>query len=242
MRLAVLEDDPSFRAQIEAVVTEAGHSCLSFATSRALTTSLRQESYDLLLLDWNMPDFAGLQLLGWARENLHPCPPVMMITSRAEPTDVVMALKAGADDYVVKPFEPSVLTARVGALLRRTYEIVIPDSGLEELFGATFEHGACAVTIRSHRTVLTSKEFGLALILFRHMHRAMSRAHLLEAVWGRNPDLPTRTLDVHISKLRSRLGLRPEQGYRLSPVHSFGYRLELIEPTSDMEITKCASF
>ena len=74
---------------------------------------------------------------------------------------------------------------------------------------------------------LTDKEFQLALTLFRNLNRPMSRPHLLEAVWGRNPDLPTRTLDVHISRLRLRLGLTPERGFRLSPIHGFGYRLEL---------------
>jgi DNA-binding response OmpR family regulator len=227
----VLEDDPSFRSQIEAILACAGHSCHSFATSRALTTALRQESFDLLLLDWNMPDFDGIELLGWAREHLNPCPPVMMVTSRAESADVIHALETGADDYVVKPFEPSVLIARLTALLRRTYAAA-QTSGREELFGATFDPSSCTVNIHGKDVVLTVKEFGLALTLFRNMHRAMSRTHLLEAVWGRNPDLPTRTLDVHVSRLRARLGLRPEQGYRLTPVHSFGYRLELMEPAS----------
>lgn len=241
MRLAVLEDDPSLRTQMETVVTRDGHGCRSFATGRSLLTSLRQDSYDLLLLDWNMPDFDGMQLLGWARDNLHPCPPVIMVTSRTEPSDIVLALETGADDYIVKPFDEKILSARVSALLRRTYQVEKPDSGREELFGAVFDHGLCAVTLDGREIVLTSKEFGLALILFRNIHRPMSRTHLLEAVWGRNPDLPTRTLDVHISRLRTRLGLRPEHGYRLTPVHSFGYRLEVIEPTSSRETPQCAS-
>lgn len=241
MRLAVLEDDASIRAQIESLVSEVGHSCRSFSTSRALTTSLRQESYDLLVLDWNLPDYSGMQLLGWARQNLDPCPPVMMVTSRTEPSDIVAALEAGADDYVVKPIEPSVLLARLGALLRRSYPAEAPVSGKEEWFGVIFDHALIAVTVNGKETVVTSKEFWLALTLFRNMNRAMSRTHLLEEVWGRNPDLPTRTLDVHISRLRSRLGLRPENGFRLTPVHSFGYRLEMIEPSSDVETAQCAS-
>jgi DNA-binding response OmpR family regulator len=233
VRLAVLEDDPSFRAQIEAILDSAGHGCHSYPTSRALTTALRQESFDLLLLDWNMPDFDGLELLAWAREHLDPCPPVIMVTSRTEPTDIVRALEAGADDYVVKPFDPAVLIARVTALLRRTYATPAPTAaGKEELFGAIFDPSLYSVHIHGRDVILTAKEFGLALAFFRNMHRAMSRTHLLEAVWGRNPNLPTRTLDVHVSRLRARLGLRPEQGFRLTPVHSFGYRLEVLPSTS----------
>ncbi|MBO9622321.1 MAG: response regulator transcription factor [Sphingomonas sp.] len=236
MRLAVLEDDPAFRAEIEAMMASVGHICHSFKTSRALTTSLRQESYDLLLLDWNLPDFSGLQLLSWARENIDPCPPIIMVTGRMESTDLVAALQAGADDYVTKPVEPAVLIARVAALLRRTYPMSAPVSGKEELWGATFDHMSLIVAIDDQEVTLTAKEFGLALALFRNMHRAMSRTHLLEAVWGRNPDLPTRTLDVHVSRIRGRLGLRPERGYRLAPVHSFGYRLETVDSRAVAEV------
>jgi DNA-binding response OmpR family regulator len=232
----VLEDDPSFRIQIESILRGAGHSYSSFATSRALTVALRQDSFDLLLLDWNMPDFDGLQLLGWAQQHLDPCPPVIMVTSRTEPADIVEALECGADDYVVKPFEPNVLVARVGALLRRAYPPGPQVQGKETLFGATFDPSLYSVNIGDRDVILTSKEYGLALILFRNMHRAMSRTHLLEAVWGRNPDLPTRTLDVHVSRLRARLGLRPEHGFRLTPIHSFGYRLEVMEPSSGTEV------
>lgn len=235
MRLALLEDDSSFRSQIETIVLRAGHSCHVFETARALIKALRQESFDLLLLDWNLPDMTGVELLGWARESLSECPPVIMVTSRAEQSDVVEALAAGADDYVTKPIQESVLTARIAALLRRSYRPA-SDSGVETLFGASFDHGHCSVAIAGKATTLTSKEFGLALILFRNMHRAMSRTHLLELVWGRNPDLPTRTLDVHVSRLRSHLGLRPEHGFRLTPVHSFGYRLELVDAVPQAQV------
>lgn len=229
MRLAVLEDDPVIRTQIDRTMKGADHHCHEFTTSRALMKALREETFDLLLLDWNVPEFDGLRLLQWTREHLRPAPPVIMVTSRTDPGDIVTALEAGADDYVMKPFEPEVLTARVNALLRRSYQPPPEPDRVETLHGATFDHSHCLVNIHDQDVELTAKEFGLALTLFRNMHRALSRTYLLEAVWGRNPDLPTRTLDVHVSRLRSRLGLRPEQGFRLAPVHSFGYRLEVVQ-------------
>lgn len=235
MRLAVLEDDLSLCRQLEQIVTDAGHFCHPFTTSRALMTSLRRDSYDLLLLDWNLPGMTGLDLLGWAQENLSPCPPVIMVTSRTDDADVVEALQTGADDYVIKPFEPSVLVARIEALLRRSYAEEQPAVGVEEHSGVGFDHATSTVRILGEEVGLTAKEFGLALTLFRNLHRAMSRTHLLEAVWGRNPELPTRTLDVHISRLRTRLGLRPERGFRLTPVYSYGYRLEVVDQQPKVE-------
>ena len=87
-----------------------------------------------------------------------------------------------------------------------------------------------SVVVEGETVTLTAKEFELAATLFRNLHRPLSRAYLLEMVWGRNPDLPTRTLDAHISRIRAKLGLRPERGFRLIPVYSYGYRLEAIEP------------
>ncbi len=231
MRIALLEDEAEIARQIEQTTFSAGHSCQLFRMGRALVTCLRRDSYDLLLLDWNLPDMSGYEILTWAKENLSPCPPIIMITSRADDADVVSALEAGADDYVIKPFEPTVLSARIKAVLRRSYGEEPQALGREKLHGVTFDHADCTVSLHGEDFTLTAKEFALAMVLFRNVHRAMSRPHLLEAVWGRNPDLATRTLDVHISRLRTRLGLRPERGFRLTPVYNYGYRLEVVEPS-----------
>lgn len=227
MRIALLEDDPSLADLVSATLESAGHSCHHYLDCRSAKVALRQESFDLLLMDWHLPDGEGVDVLRWARENLDPCPPVIMVTSRTEDEAVVAALDAGADDYVVKPIIPAVLLARVGALLRRTYKPADIVGGVETHYGVTFDHGHCTVAIGGETATLTHKEFGLALLLFQNIHRPLSRTYLLEAVWGRNPDLPTRTLDVHISRLRSRLGL-VEAGFKLSSIQSFGYRLEMI--------------
>lgn len=226
MRIALLEDDPSLAELVEITLESGGHGTHHYPDCRSIKVALRQESFDLLLLDWQLPDGDGVDVLQWARQTLKPSPPVIMVTSRADDAAVIRALEAGADDYVVKPIVPAVLLARVGALLRRTYVIPAKVGGLESHFGVTFDHDQCVATIGGENITLTTKEFGLALNLFRNMHRALSRTHLLEAVWGRNPDLPTRTLDVHISRLRQRLALA-DNGFKLTSVQSFGYRLEM---------------
>lgn len=226
MRIALLEDDSSLADLITIMLESAGHTAHHYPDCRSAKVALRQESFDLLLLDWHLPDGEGVDVLRWAQENVEPCPPVIMVTSRADDAAVVAALEAGADDYVVKPIIPAVLNARVGALLRRAYPAPEQIGGVERHFGVAFDHDHCRVTIGNEVATLTNKEFALALILFQNMHRALSRTYLLEAVWGRNPDLATRTLDVHVSRLRARLDLGAN-GFKLTSVHSFGYRLEM---------------
>ncbi len=158
---------------------------------------------------------------------------MLLLTGRSAEADVVAGLGAGADDYVVKPLQPAVLLARVNALLRRAYPA--QGAGPIETFGDyTFNLPAETITVRGEAVTVTAKEFALGLLLFRNIQRALSRAHILEAVWGRNPDLLTRTLDMHVSRVRSKLNLRPENGFRLIPVYSYGYRLErLVEAASE---------
>jgi DNA-binding response OmpR family regulator len=228
MRLAILDDDRELCAQIASVIRSAGHSCFEFHSGEALRRALRRESYDLLLLDWELPDLSGVDLLAWARANLPSPPPVIMLTGRTGDSDIVHGLDTGADDYVTKPVQTAVLMARVEALLRRTYGAV--SSPRVESFGElVFDPLAMTVTVRGTPVDVTAKEFGLALLLFRNLNRPLSRAHIMETVWGRNPDIPSRTLDAHVSQIRGRLGLRPENGLRLASVYSFGYRLESID-------------
>lgn len=225
MRIAALEDDDAQRESISDVLAAGGHGCQTFELGARLIAALRRETFDLLLLDWNLPDMSGLDVLAWVHQNLSPRPPVLLLTSRAAETDIVTGLNSGADDYVVKPVQNRVLLARVNALLRRSY----PDrgaGGIETFDNYSFNIPAEQVTVNGELKSLTAKEFGLALLLFRNLHRALSRGHILEAIWGRNPDLPTRTLDMHISRIRTKLDLRPQNGFRLAPVYSYGYRLE----------------
>jgi DNA-binding response OmpR family regulator len=225
MKIAVLDDDPAHNELIAEVLSRAGHDLVLFERGEAALRDLRRQTFDLLLLDWNMPGLDGMEVL--AQLKLIPSPPpVLLITSRSEEADIVRGLGAGADDYVVKPIQPAVLEARVAALLRRAF----PSAGREtgpEIFGRyQYRPGESAIFLDHVAHELTAKELQLALTLFRSGARALSRDYLLETVWGRNPDLETRTLDAHLSRLRNKLELRPENGFRLVTIYGFGYRLE----------------
>ena len=228
MRIAALDDDEAQLRTVSQLILTSGHACTPFGSAGALISALRRESFDLLVLDWNVPDMSGVEVIGWVRQNVADPPPIVLLTSRTAEADIVDGLNAGADDYVVKPFQPDILRARIDVLLRRNFVARTADK-LDDFEGCRFDAAAETVSQHGQAVELTSKEFRLALLLFRNMHRALSRAHILEAVWGRNPDLPTRTLDMHISRVRAKLNLRPENGFRLSPVYSYGYRLERLD-------------
>ena len=235
MHLLILEDDPVWKEVVETTLKNAGHSYTSCLSVAAMKSSLRQDSFDLLLLDWNLPDGTGYDLMLWTKERLDSPPPIIMVTSRSDSNDIVQALGAGADDFIIKPCEPQVLAARIAAVMRRVLPQDQPSSGIEQVSSVTFDHGASVVEIGGQTVKLTEKEFSLALMLFRNMGRPMGRTHLLERIWGTNPDIQTRTLDVHVSKIRNRLGLRAEKGFRLLPVYNFGYRLEQMAQTKTLE-------
>ena len=228
MKIAVLDDDPVQLEAISGVATAAGYRPTLFSRAQALISALRKDTFDLLIVDWNLPDRSGLEVLAWARTNLKPPPPMLLVTSRAEDEDIVAGLNAGADDYLPKPLSPVVLEARIKALMRRAYaQAAAPGP---ETYGDTAFHETAGSVTRNGRTVtLTAKEFALARLLFRNLHRALSRTYILEPVWGNEPNLNSRSLDMHISRIRTKLDLRPEQGFRLTPIYSYGYRLERID-------------
>jgi DNA-binding response OmpR family regulator len=227
MKVAILEDDASQGELALATLQAAGHDCAWFKAGQPLLTKLREQTFDLLVLDWNVPQMTGLEIAIWAQANLRPTPPLLMLTARTASEDIVEALNAGADDYVIKPVDPVVLVARVNALLRRAYPA--EDTTTTVVVGAyTFDPLRLTATWPGGEARLTAKEYALALVFFRNLHRPLGRVYLLETVWGRNPDLESRTLDAHVAKIRGKLDLRPDNGFRLSPVYSYGYRLEQI--------------
>jgi DNA-binding response OmpR family regulator len=153
--------------------------------------------------------------------------PILLLASSAEEDAVVAAMRAGAVDYLVKPVRRSELALRVRILLKRAY----PDQVAAEKIAFrqyTFEEHNGRVTIAGQPIELTRKEFDLSLLFFRNIGRPLSRAYLMEAIWSHDTGIPSRTLDTHVSRVRSKLALGAENGFRLVPVYSYGYRLEQI--------------
>jgi len=230
MKIAILDDDPVLLDSVARLLAGEGHTCQGFAAGNPLMQALRSEHFDLFVLDWNLPDISGLSIVEWIRNHLGPAVPVLMLTSHSSEEDIVAGFRAGADDFVSKPFLPAVLSARVAALARRAH-LAVSGEPTERHGIYAFDLATRTLTMDGKPVELTAKEFQLALLLFRSVDRAVSRTHILETIWGMRADVPTRTLDSHITRLRTKLTLRPENGYQLVSVYGFGYRLEGIVRT-----------
>lgn len=225
MRCAVLDDDKAQTELVSKLLADAGHHCEVFHQGRTLINRLRQDTFDLLVIDWNMPGMSGIEVLETVRQGQHANLPILMITSRADDEDVVMGLAAGADDYILKPLSPAVFMARVDAALRRA-QLNRPQKSTASYGVYSFDLPTETATVNGESVKLTAKEMALAMMLFENMSRPLSRSYLLESIWGQSPEAETRTLDAHVSRIRSKLNLRAENGYRVLPVYSYGYRLE----------------
>ncbi len=225
MRVGILEDDTALAQQLESILSNDGKRCFVFQSGQRLIRFLTHETADLLVLDWNVPDMSGFDVVRWVREEHGGTLPIIMMTARTAEEDIVAALKAGADEYVVKPVQPAVLLARIEALCRRAYPEP-PRARVQTYGDFTFDMIAESVASGDESIQLTAKEFALALLLFRNRNRTLSRSYIFDAIWGGGANLQTRTLDAHISKIRNKLRLRAPNGFRLVPVYAYGYRLE----------------
>lgn len=224
MRIALADDEKEIREQVSSLVRNAGHSVDEFANGKDIQNALKRETFDVVLLDWNMPGLTGIEVLNWASENIELPPPFILLTSRQDKSDIVSGLEAGASDYIVKPESDEVVLARIEAAGRRN---AVRETRGKEWYGSyQIDHNARAILKDDDAITLTSKEFDLAVLLFQNLDRPLSRGYLFSRVWGGSADVETRTIDMHISRLRSKLGLAPESGFVIRTVFGFGYRMD----------------
>ena len=223
MHIGIVEDDPDQLALLKLQLSQAGHGCEGYGTVAAATEGFARHRYDLLVVDWMLPDGTGADLLAWVRRNLGWEIPVLVLTARDDEDTVVTALQAGADDYVVKPPKPMELLARIAALGRR-----LRASAITVLRLGAFEIDTQRqrLAMDGREVTLTQKEFDLSVYLFQNPGKLLSRDHLLDKVWGIHAEVDTRTVDTHVSRLRKKLGLDGSRGWKLVPVYGVGYRFE----------------
>jgi DNA-binding response OmpR family regulator len=234
LRIALLEDDHAQAALMHMWLINAGHECQVFGKGKTLVRELGRDTFDLIVLDWMLPDTDGIQILKWIRDHIDWSIPVVFVTGRDTEADIVHALEQGADDYITKPVKRLEALARIKAVSRRAMH---QDDSQQILdFGTyTIDTVARTVYLQGTPVELTHKEFDLVLFLFRSTGRILSRGHILESVWGCNPDLHTRTVDTHISRIRNKLVLRTEHGWQLKAIYQHGYRLEQYQgPVSEV--------
>ncbi len=228
MNILLVEDDPIQASILEKVLRNLGREIYQVRDGERAIQFLRTRSVELIVLDWHLPTMSGIEVVHWIRANLGDEPSVLFLTARVLEMDVVAALEAGGDDYIVKPFREVELAARVKALLRRCSHgrkhAELTRAGVYVLDPATN-----SVSVRGETVDLTSKEFALAKCLFDNLGRVISRDALAALAWGRTLDGSSRSLDTHMYRIRQKLTLRPENGLRLSAVYTHGYRLDEVE-------------
>jgi two-component system, OmpR family, alkaline phosphatase synthesis response regulator PhoP len=220
-RALIVEDDPDIVELLVHYLRPAGFSVDALSDGRKALDRIRLESYDLLVLDLQLPGLDGLSLCAEVRRDKRTRDvPVVMLTARGDEADRIVGLEMGADDYVVKPFSPKELVARVRALFRRLDR---RDDDQPLLFGPLeIDRGRHVVKWEGQPVYLTAKEFALLVALLEAKGRVLSRQRLLEDVWGYTYAEGMRTVDVHVRRLREKLpGLAPH----IVTVKSLGYRL-----------------
>jgi len=222
-RILVVDDEPDIVALVAYHLAKAGYRVSTASSGTEALESTRRDRPALVVLDLMLPGMSGYDVLEQLRaSDATRGVAVLMLTARREEPDRIRGLSLGADDYLTKPFSPQELVLRVGAILRR-----LGAGGATS--GDTLHIGALEIDLAAHQVKvegepveLTPTEFKLLLILAERRGRVQARAHLLETVWEAAPDIQTRTVDMHVQRLRAKLGV---VGDMIETVRGFGYRL-----------------
>lgn len=203
-KILVIEDDPAISELLHYNLEAAGYVVATAGTAEEGQLLLAEQDFDLLVLDWMLPEMPGIELCSAVRRSgRHPTMPILMLTARGEETDRIRGLTTGADDYVVKPFSVPELLARVKALLRRSapgrVNVVLAHADI------VLDRDAHRVTRNGREVDLGPTEYKLLEVLLESTGRVLSRGQLIDRVWGNTAEIDERTIDVHVGRLRKAL-------------------------------------
>lgn len=222
-RVLVVDDEPEIVALVAYHLAKAGYRVATASSGQDALEVARRERPALIVLDLMLPGMSGFDVLEQLRsDDATRDVAVLMLTARREEPDRIRGLSLGADDYLTKPFSPAELVLRVAAILRRTATAAPVGHDTLAIGPIRIDRSAMTVAIDDQPIELTPTEFKLLLTLAERRGRVQGRGHLLETVWEAAPDIQTRTVDMHIQRLRTKLG---PAGEMIETVRGFGYRL-----------------
>ena len=221
-RILVVDDEPDITALVAYHLARAGYRVSTAATGAEALKAAREERPDLVVLDLMLPGVSGYDVLAEmrTREETRDVG-VILLTARREEADRIRGLSLGADDYLTKPFSPQELILRVAAVLRRLQSPGVAAGSALTAGPLVIDRSAHRVLMDGQEVGLTATEYKLLLTLVERRGRVQTRPQLLESVWDAQPDIQTRTVDMHVQRLRSKLG---EAGRLIETVRGFGYR------------------
>lgn len=223
-RIALVGEDAAIAADTLATVRAAGHACRHFPDGDSVLRTMERERFDLLLVAGTRLPEANAALLTSIHARLGFALPVMGLSAADDSEGAIAALDEGVDHILAWPVAPSVLLAQVNAALRRSGR---GSSGVDAAIGhLLFRREGQSVQVDGKPVLVTAKEYALGLMLCRNLGKALSREQIFRTIWGEEVAPTTRTLDVHISRLRTKLMLRPDRGFRLSALYGRGYQLD----------------
>ncbi len=221
-RILVVDDEPDITALVAYHLAKAGYRVSTAANGPDALKSAREERPDIVILDIMLPGVSGYDVLAELRRREETRDVgVILLTARREEPDRIRGLSLGADDYLTKPFSPAELALRVSALLRRLAAPAVASGSTLAAGPIAIDRSAHRVSVNGREIDLTATEYKLLLTLVERRGRVQTRPQLLETVWEAQPDIQTRTVDMHVQRLRTKLG---EVGELIETVRGFGYR------------------
>ncbi|HWT33459.1 MAG TPA: response regulator transcription factor [Microbacterium sp.] len=223
-RILIVEDEPSLSEPLSFLLRREGYDTEIAADGREALAAFDRDGADLVLLDLMLPGLPGTEVCRELRTRSSV--PIIMLTAKDSEVDIVVGLELGADDYVTKPYSTRELLARIRAVLRRRIDVDDLDEAVLEVGGVRMDVDRHAVSVDGKEIAMPLKEFELLELLLRNAGRVLTRGQLIDRIWGADYFGDTKTLDVHIKRIRSKIEVDPSQPVLLVTVRGLGYRFE----------------